>query len=230
MGFFMKLKLLILSASLLSGAIALQITASMRGASAVMHPDLISRLPTEPTGWEVVDHSIADTPEMKRAVDEMLNYSDAIFREYKKEGRRLAVYVAYWKPRKFHPRMIAMHTPDICWVGNGWKMGAEDYEYKLQHEGLPLLPAQYREFITDSERTYVVYWHTVNGNLSGYAMGPKSRSYGFVDNLLHDLRSALGEQYFIRISSNKPWSEWIGDPLFESVLSVFNPVLSEPSQ
>lgn len=226
----MRLKLLILSGVFLLLAITLQVMSSIRGASTVGNPDLISRLPTESSGWQVVDHSIADTPEMKRAVDEMLNYSDAIFREYKKGERRLAIYVAYWKPRKFHPRMIAMHTPDICWVGNGWKMEAADYEYKLKHEGLPLLPAQYREFITNSERTYVVYWHTVNGSLSGYAMGAKSRSHGFLDNFLHDLRSASGEQYFIRLSSNKPWSEWIGDPLFESVMSVFNRVLSEPSK
>ncbi len=92
---------------------------------------LASLVPEKIPGWTVKDQPIAETEEMKKAVDEMLNYDDAVYRIYTQGKTTISVYVAYWKPGKMSPRLIAGHTPDVCWVNNGWKCTARDFNYVL---------------------------------------------------------------------------------------------------
>lgn len=80
-------------------------------------PELVAR-----AGWKVDFQPIADTPEMKAKVDELLNYDDAVFTVYTKGSERLSVYIAYWAPGKMSHRLVAGHTPDVCWVGAGWRI------------------------------------------------------------------------------------------------------------
>ena len=46
-------------------------------------------LPGSGNGWLATDRPIADSPEMKEAVDELLGFTDGIFRVYEKGGRQL---------------------------------------------------------------------------------------------------------------------------------------------
>ncbi len=80
-------------------------------------------LPTaaEVPSWTVEYLPIADTPEMKAKVAEALNYDDAVYAIYTHGATRISVYIAYWIPGKMPYRLVAGHTPDVCWVGNGWK-------------------------------------------------------------------------------------------------------------
>jgi len=224
----MKTKILVCLAGsviVLAVATAFQLVSRANAGEGARHSDLVGRLPVKPAGWKVTDRPIAQTPEMQKAVDEMLNYSAALFREYERPGKSLSVYVAYWEPRKFHPRLIAIHTPDVCWVGNGSKMLQADYDYAVKIDGVQALPAQYRLFASGGTNIHVLYWHVVSGRLSGYASGPSSASNSFLDNFIKDMREGAGEQFFIRISSPQPWSEWADDSLLKDVLKVFSPVL-----
>ncbi|AOS45900.1 hypothetical protein Verru16b_02991 [Lacunisphaera limnophila] len=81
--------------------------------------DLLPK-PEEIPGWTVEYLPIADTPEMKAKVSELLNYDDALFAVYTKGPERLSVYIAYWAPGKMSHRLVAGHTPDVCWVRAGW--------------------------------------------------------------------------------------------------------------
>lgn len=222
----MKSRLIIGFAVLvLLAAVAVGLRASFEAAAQARYAGLIDRVPTGSGQWTYHDMDMATSPEMKRAVNELLNYDRSVFREYTDGRRKLALYVAHWNPRKFHPRLIAIHTPDVCWVGNGWKMSNENYSYPVSLSAGPAWPAQYREFDANGTLTYVIYWHVVNGRLSGYAVGPNSAQSSFVGNLMNDLRHAAGEQFFIRISSEQPWEEWVNDPLFKGILDAFAPVL-----
>ncbi len=191
----------------------------------VRHSDLISKLPVAPAGWEVRDMPIATSGEMKRAVAEMLNYDDAVYREYRKGGRVLTVYAAYWRPYRFHPRLISIHTPDVCWVGNGWKIKSANYNYPVRISGGDAWHAQERVFEILGKNMNVLYWHILDGKLSGYAEGINSESGSFLKSVLYDLRHGSGEQFFIRFSSEQPWEVWMNDPLFNDLLDVFAPVL-----
>jgi hypothetical protein len=95
---------------------------------------LTSVIPDQIPGWVVKDLPIAETEEMKKAVDEILNYDDAVYRNYNQGQTTISVYVAYWKPGKMSPRLIAAHTPDVCWVNNGWKCTARDFAYPISLE------------------------------------------------------------------------------------------------
>jgi hypothetical protein len=195
--------------------------------STAMHGNLVKALPASFEGWVIKDIPIASSEEMKKAVGELLNYSNAVFREYRKDDIVLGVYVAYWEPRKFHPRLIAQHVPDACWVGNGWIMSKPNYNFQVTFtDGAAAWPAQYRLF--DQPYTghqHVIYWHIVNGKLSGFAQGPTSRSDSIFNSLGSDLMSNAGEQFFIRISSNVPFDELEKSPVFLAVLDTFEPVL-----
>lgn len=194
--------------------------------AAAKHGHLIDALPQASGAWTQTEMDIASTEEMKQAVDELLNYDQAVFREYRNGARSFSLYVAHWEPRKFHPRLISIHTPDVCWVGNGWKMEAAEYAYPVALNGGEAWPAQYREFTVNGKRTYVLYWHLMNGKLSGYASGPASANLSFLNRLWEDVREGTGEQFFIRVSSEQPWDVWKDDPFFKQLLSTFSPVLA----
>jgi hypothetical protein len=84
--------------------------------------DLVPKQEELPPGWTVEYKPIADTPEMKKAVAELLNYDDAVYAVYSNGTRHLSVYIAYWTPGKMAQRLVAGHTPDVCWVGAGWRI------------------------------------------------------------------------------------------------------------
>ena len=191
-----------------------------------MGDQIVHGLPGAIPGWTVRDSPIADTPEMKRAVDEMLNYDKAVFRTYSNGRVSFSVYVAYWSPGRFHPRLISIHTPDVCWLGNGMKIAEADYNRVLSVKGDVFWHAQYREFILNNQKTYVVYWHILNGALSGYAEEPNSQNRSFLKNMWRDMVDGVGEQYFIRISSDNSMDKLMSEPIFLDILSHFSPVLT----
>ena len=192
------------------------------------HAGLIGTLPAAKSPWTQHDMAIANTELMKKSVGELLNYDKAFFREYQNGEKALTVYAAYWRPHKFNPRLISIHIPDVCWVGNGWQMSNPDYAYPVMLPGnRKAWPAQYRFFTMEETSQHVLYWHIVDGRLSGYAEGPGSRSQSVFASLWEGIKGeGAGEQFFIRLSSPQPWSEWKDEPLFQQILETFSPVLA----
>jgi hypothetical protein len=193
------------------------------------HAGLLSRLPSSLPGWDIRDLPIATSDSVQKAVGEMLNFDQAVFREYRQEGRVFYVYVAYWRPYTFNSRLIAIHTPDVCWVGGGWLMSNPAYAYSVMLPGeLKAWPAQYRLFTKEGEIQHVLYWHIVEGRLSGFAQGPDSRSYqSTVARFWEGIKGqGSGEQFFIRFSSPEPFSRWEKDPGFRQISGFFSPVLA----
>ena len=200
----------------------------MRQQSHVQYDRLLARLPSSSAGWVVKDMPIAASEEMKKAVDEMLNYDQAVFREYHQGDKVLSLYAAYWRPHKFNPRLIAIHVPDVCWGGNGWQMSNPDYAYPVMLSGnRKAWPAQYRLFTKEDTSQHVLYWHVVEGRLSGFAEGPDSLTYqSILARFWQGIKGeGMGEQFFIRLSSPQSWDEWKDEPLFKQILETFTPVL-----
>jgi hypothetical protein len=141
-------------------------------------------------------------------------------------------------------RLIAGHTPDVCWVGAGWvgrkaesvKLKAESLRLKaesvrleaeggkLEAEGLKLkaenlklsdergLPMEYREFQLGGQTEYVVFGHVVGGRSMSYGTGDLPPWYGFVADLWARGLRQREEQFFVRISSNRPLAEFQDTP------------------
>ena len=194
-----------------------------------LHTGLMDTLPTAQAPWTQHDMAIANTELMKKSVGELLNYDKAIFREDRNGDKTLTLYAAYWRPHKFDPRLIAIHVPDVCWVGSGWQMSNPDYAYPVMLAGnKKAWPAQYRFFTKEETGQHVLYWHVVDGRLSGYAEGPGTlTSQSVFARFCQGIRGeGAGEQFFIRLSSPQPWSEWQDEPLFKQILETFSPVLA----
>jgi len=220
----------------LSGLSIVLVTAVALGLFAAIRPlpaptlttPLADLLPREISGWAVTDQPIADTEEMKKAVGELLNYDDAIFRTYSQGPVTLSVYIAYWKPGKMSPRLIATHSPDVCWVGAGWKCTARDFAYLVpsikslassaQQLGPSLPLAQAGTYELKGNVQHVLFWHIHNGKIVNYATGKQPPPWAPLADLWREGLNQRGEQSFIRISSNLPAEELTHTSIFQQVV------------
>ncbi len=179
-------------------------------------PDLWAALPVSTPGWEV------RTTQNLRQFASVLQTDTLAERAYLRgEGRsavQITFYLAYWRPGQAPVSLVASHTPDGCWPGAGWQMRNEPTTRRdLTVSGRTLPPAEERLFTSRGYPQYVWFWHLYAGRPIAY-QNPYSVSellriawrYGF----RHD-----GDQLFVRVSSNRPWSEISGEPLFADFFS-----------
>lgn len=216
--------LLGVAGGLLALALILQIIPKPTGAEVKRDVPLEDVLPRSLAGWFVEDRPIADTEIMQNAVGEILNFDEAIFRAYKRGGIEFSVYLAYWEPGKMSHRLVAGHTPDVCWVAAGWKCTALEFGRTKTFAGQDLAPAQWRIFEGSNTIQHVLYWHFSGTELIHYdRAGPPPISAVFRDLFNKGLNQRL-EQYFIRISSNVPFEEIWNDPGFQAVIDSLLPL------
>jgi len=222
----------LLPALLLAAAIALVIYGNTRPQERTFHGKLIDVLPEAPPGWTRTLRPIADTPEMQKAVGEMLNFDDAVFVDYTRGTDRLSVYIAYWTPGRMSHRLVAGHTPDICWVGAGWtctERGTWPSEPSQQSDSptvlaqradrdrIAILPAESRTFTARGTTEYVWFWHIVGGRPISY--GPQTPPwYASLADMIAKGFDQREEQFFIRLSAPRP----LDDP---ALAAVRDPIL-----
>lgn len=228
---------------LLIAAIALIAYGSTRPLARTFHGQLVDLLPPAPAGWTRTLRPIADTPEMQKAVGEILNYDDGIFADYTRGTQRLSVYVAYWTPGKMQHRQVASHTPDVCWIGAGWQCterGVLSYELAAARgqtaevggqttaPGRPpsvssqpasvLPPAETRTFKISGTTEYVWFWHMVGGAPKSYGTGAKPPWYASFADIFEKGFQQREEQFFIRLSSPQPLDSPALAPALQPVL------------
>jgi hypothetical protein len=212
---------------LLLAAIGLVITLALKPLlKPTLTRPLAELLPRQITGWTVKDQPIAETEEMKKAVGELLNFDDAVFRIYKKDDVSISVYIAYWKPGKMSSRLVAGHTPDVCWVSNGWKCLERDYAWepksvKPERDKIPI--AQFGIYQYNNEVQNVIFWHIQNGKLVNYKGQP--RWWAIFNDIKKNGLNQKGEQFFIRISCSKDIGLLYDNPDFISILRAITPLL-----
>jgi hypothetical protein len=186
-------------------------------------------LPAAAGGWTYEDKPIAETPEMKESVSELLNFSDGVLRVYQKGNRQLAVYIAYWQPGLMDPRLVAVHSPDVCWVGAGWKsVGGALRADALNRAGKGLRAGELRTFEAGGQHQNVLFWHFVGGKPSGYmGRSASAKSFWSWDTILRNPRAPRFEQWFVRISTSGKLADFEGEPLWDELLAKLAQI-SEP--
>ena len=188
-------------------------------------PELVER-----AGWTVEYQPIADTPEMKAKVTELLNYDDAEFAVYKNGTERISVYIAFWVPGKMSTRLVAGHTPDVCWINSGWSCEAWSSGIRLTTEGWGALPpAEQRTMTLHGNTEHVVFWHLLDGVPMNYGTRGNPPWYSFLTDMLDRRMSQRPEQWFVRISSNRPVSTWQDSTVMARLWSRLNPAVSAAS-
>lgn len=191
--------------------------------SAVRPSNLARQLPTSLGGWPGRDEALGPNEVARSAVERVLNYDDYVYRIYERGGRRIGIYAAYWSAGRMPLQKVASHTPDRCWTENGWQCEEMRHAESLRTGNLVLRPAQWRSFrppAASGQREYVLYWHRVGDRLYDYGDRFNNRP-GIVqwwrDTVLYAFAGSE-EQYFIRVTSNRPFEELSGEPAWRELL------------
>lgn len=154
----------------------------------------------EVPGWEIQHEEIADTPEMKKAVSELLNFDDAVFTSYTRGVERISIYIAYWKPGRMSHRLVAGHTPDVCWVGSGWTIVSKSENALVFSGGERTWPAQRRQMSRGKIGEVVLFWHFAGRDLVSYRAGVPPWHAVFTDVFKKRFEQRQ-EQIFLRVSA-----------------------------
>jgi exosortase len=184
-------------------------------------PDLLTILPAQADGWRVE----TDT--------EIYQFSDQLeteflaqrtyFRHTDHGEQQVTFYLAYWPAGQSSVSAVAAHTPDACWPGAGWTMAPVDQPRQYLAVGNHVVPpAEARLFRVGDYPQHVWFWHLYDGRPLVHT-DPRSWSrllslgwqYGFRKD---------GDQLFVRISSNQPWSALQNEPLLRDIFNRLQPL------
>jgi hypothetical protein len=136
-------------------------------------------------------------------------------------------------------RLIASHTPDVCWIASGWKCTARDFAYELgaislelganspqliAPSSIQLKPAQAGTYEIAGNVQHVLFWHLHRGELVAYNTGKQPPWYAGLTDLLRGGFNQRGEQFFIRIASNVPMPEAIKTVAMRNALQALGPL------
>lgn len=189
-------------------------------------------VPAAVDGWTVKTLPVADSPEMRSAVVKILRYDDVIYRAYRRGATEVQIYAAYWKPGSVPYGQAGVHTPDTCWVSDGWTMHDRVDDTARACGGNWLKPGEWRRFTFQGQTLYVVFWHLVGGRVHTYDQyGWRNGPLGYLQRLPHlfkDIRqfgfNLDEEQIFVRVSANRPFDLLLGDPNFAELMRHLAPL------
>ena len=176
-------------------------------------------LPTEINGWSYADFDLATSDESSDRIASFLNFDDSLYRVYKKENIHVGVYIAYRTPGKVSYRWAGAHTPDTCWVVNGWTRLDREYSIPFQVNEIKLKNAEFGIYKKDRSIENVYFWHLVGGEPFGYAQKEIPNIFGALIDIQKYGLNLRQEQFFIRISSNENLETLQSTEGFDSIIS-----------
>lgn len=179
-------------------------------------------VPYRADGWRV-----ATTTDLYQFSD-ILRTEHLMERIYMKQDARgsfeISLYIAYWPAGAVPVSQVSSHTPDACWPGSGWTPKLIPERERDLRLGDHLIPrTEYRQFTTASNRVeHVWFWHVYDGAPISFR-DPYSVP-ALVENALRYGFRREGEQYFVRLSSNRPWHELMDEPLVRQIFRNLEPL------
>ncbi len=172
-------------------------------------PDLFALLPENAAGWRA---KTADLYSFRGTLQTEHLAQRNYLRESETEPAEIIIYVAYWRAGQAPVSLVASHTPDACWPGSGWNaVPTNDKRTRLVVGGRPIAEAEHRLFEADKRPQHVWFWHLYDGAPISYR-----DPYSATELLRLALRYGFrreGDQMFVRVSSNRPWSTIAQEPL-----------------
>lgn len=189
-------------------------------------------MPLSLPGWEVKEIPIAESEEMLKRVEAILEYDDAVYRIYRKGALEVQVYVAYWRPGSVPYGQAGAHTPDTCWIYNGWSCSNRLRAQVGILGQSELVPYEFGVFSKTGQTLEVIFWHLVGGNPYGYVQeGWRNGVKGYLERLprlLDDLRAhgfnLAQEQLVIRVSTNGRLEQLWVDRDFITLMGQLRPL------
>jgi len=221
----MKKLLFIFAAAALLGGLSLRVYFALVPPPEPTLDDLLSDIvPEELNGWKIIDQNMAESPESSERISDFLNFDDALFRVFKKDDTFVGLYIAYWLPGKASYRWAGAHTPDTCWVQNGWTRLDRKYCIPFQNEETPFQPAEFGIYEKDGSTQNVYFWHLVGGEAFGYEQEGGHNIFAALLDIKKYGLNLRNEQFFIRLSSNKKIEELKKVGGFNQILDSLNDI------
>lgn len=181
-------------------------------------------VPAELPGWRVVDKDMAESEEASARVSEFLNFDDALFRTFNRGNTFVGLYIAYWGPGKASYRWAGAHTPDTCWVVNGWSCNERKYSVPFNHNETEFEPAEFGIYEKDGYAQKVYFWHLVGGEAQTYKQSSIPNIFGALIDIRDHGLNLRDEQFFIRLSSNRSLEELKQMPGFDEILDALEKI------
>ena len=210
---------------LIAGTLVLISALSLRAYFAFVPPpdptlqeQLAEVVPEDLDSWRIRDLDMADSPEASARVSNFLNFDDALFRVFERGDTFVGLYIAYWTPGKTSYRWAGAHTPDTCWVLNGWTREARRYGVPFKHGETSFEPAEFGVYAKDGSAQNVYFWHLVGGQSFGYTQEGTPNIFASLIDVKHHGLNLRQEQFFIRLSSNKDLETLKATPGFDRIL------------
>ena len=210
---------------LISGTIILLLALGLRSYFAFVPPPeptlygkLAEIVPSELEGWEIEDKDMAESEESSARITDFLNFDDAIFRVFQKDDTFVGLYIAYWTPGKASYRWAGAHTPDTCWVQNGWTRTDREYSIPFEHDDHAFQPVEFGIYEKSGTAQQVYFWHLVGGKAFSYKQQDGHNILASLIDIKHHGLNLRQEQFFIRLSSNKSLEELKKMPEFGKIL------------
>jgi len=144
---------------------------------------------------------LASSEFLTKEVERTLRY-DAVA-SYSFEGGAVTLYAAYWSAGSMSVREVAFHTPDHCWVANGWRR-VEKISTKDAAADSTLKNAQQRLFEKQGTRVYTACWHLVGGRCLVYNEDGPPDNLSIVTDLGQFGFAQKRGQLFVRVTSTAP--------------------------
>lgn len=185
---------------------------------------LANLLPRELAGWRSSDLPLGPNEAVRESAKELLRYDDYVYRSYFKSGGEFSVYVAHWQSGKMPTRLIAEHTPDRCWIENGWTCFARKSDSVVKVGEVALPPAEWRLFSPPegSRKYHVLFWLLAGGRSYSFRTHGSVLSHAIAwwRGVMAESLSRGTEQLFVRVVSETPMEELARDPGFIAVMQA----------
>jgi hypothetical protein len=221
----MKKFILILGTCILLTALGLRAYfALVPPPEATLHGKLTDIVPDDLPDWQIKDMDMADSPESSARITNFLNFDDALFRVFTKGETFVGLYIAYWTPGKASYRWAGAHTPDTCWVLNGWTRLEREYSVPFTNKEVDFQPAEFGVYEKDGNVQKVYFWHLVGGHAFGYMQEGAPNIFGALLDIKHHGLNLRQEQFFIRLSSNKSLEDLKKTPHFNRILDSLSAI------
>lgn len=193
--------ILVLLVSLLLAAVGLQLAGSYlarRADSAAREPAVFSAL-NEIGSRAGTPLPVAASEFLTKEVERTLRYTSVA--SYSFEAGSVTLYAALWAPDSVSIREVAFHTPDHCWIANGWKR-----LQKIQPDGADRVvdESQQRLFEKGGQRVYTACWHVAGGRCVVYNEDGPPDNFSMISDFSRFGLAQRRSQLFVRLTSSVP--------------------------
>jgi hypothetical protein len=179
-------------------------------------------LPSQLPGWRVSDEMLGQNEGVSASVRRVLNFDDYVYRRFERAGTQFTIYVAHWTSGRMPTRLIAEHTPDRCWIENGWKCILKKVLRDFKAGDLTFKPAQWRMFAQPQSETpyYVMFWLIVGQTAYDFDAHQNmlTHVWRWWEGVLQEAQGNRKDHIFVRIVSQQPLETLAPDPSFQSAV------------